>query len=605
MTPKEKVEEIMKDWVDGRDTEAGVTFNKKVSRIGWESRTDGRSFSSYFFGTRLFKDRSDEIAKAYRLGKNFVSAMGIGRKTSIRIHTDKNCTDGRVIYVSTAVFDETKLSTNEKSDVFLGEVVHEASHIKYTDFKHLENFNAVHESKLKRGLWNIIEDEQIELNLSEHYPGYVHYIQKAKYYIFNKALLETFKKGKKHSKLEKAMSSLFACVRYPKHMKKSDIEENVDFLFECKKILTPYPKNSVETSTATLAIYELLKELYKEDIEKREKEERTEKELVEEMEKLAEDFVEALMKSLDIGVLDINHPKTGKTQDRAESVIKIPFFGEMMEGTVEISGVNTFFQRATEDEYRYKQVVDKIYPHAATISKILKLDTKDYRIHYKSMRSGYLDTGKLAEAVQGVDTIYERYADVVTQEVAVVLLIDQSGSMGGSSIKAAQECAILFNEALKKVNKKELFIYGHNADIKTDPCTQIYIYKEPGIKNPFTLGSVRSGGCNRDGVAIEEVAKRVRRFTQSPCIFFVLSDGAPSATGYGGSAGITHTKEMVLKTERMGFHVIQIAIEPHVPSDQMFSKWVLLTDIGNLAHDLGLLMKKTVRKMSKIKTVTH
>ena len=180
----------------------------------------------------------------------------------------------------------------------------------------------------------------------------------------------------------------------------------------------------------------------------------------------------------------------------------------------------------------------------------------------KSMRSGRLDTNKIAEAAQQVPTIYERFGQVTTSKVCVGVLIDESGSMGGSKIQKAREAAIFINEVFKKMPDVELFIYGHTADTNGRDSVDMTVYREKGyITDSFSLGSVEAHANNRDGDAIFAAARRMRGQTENQGLLIVLSDGAPSASGYGGRSAIDDTRKKVTRAQSLGFQVIQIAIE--------------------------------------------
>jgi nitric oxide reductase activation protein len=220
----------------------------------------------------------------------------------------------------------------------------------------------------------------------------------------------------------------------------------------------------------------------------------------------------------------------------------------------------------------------------------------------KSMRSGRLDTNKIAEAAQQVPTIYERFGQVTTSKVCVGVLIDESGSMGGSKIEKAREAAIFINEVFRKMPDVELFIYGHTADITNSGSVDMMVYREKGfITDSFSLGSVSARANNRDGDAIFATAKRMRAQTENQGLLFVLSDGAPSASDYGGRSAIDDTRKKVLRAQSLGFQVIQIAIEEHVPSRDMFDYFIKMTDIKNLPKELVAYMSRKVDKLIKEK----
>ena len=87
------------------------------------------------------------------------------------------------------------------------------------------------------------------------------------------------------------------------------------------------------------------------------------------------------------------------------------------------------------------------------------------------MRSGMLDTGKIAEAFQGVPTVYMREGQVKSDRISVCILIDESGSMYGEGETAARDTAVLLNEAIGTLQNVDLYIYGHS----TDGGTALYV----------------------------------------------------------------------------------------------------------------------------------
>ena len=216
------------------------------------------------------------------------------------------------------------------------------------------------------------------------------------------------------------------------------------------------------------------------------------------------------------------------------------------------------------------------------------------------MRSGVLDTNKLAEAFQGVSTVYLREGEVKTDKIAVCVLIDESGSMGGSRIQAARDTAVLINEAIGQVPNVELFIYGHSGDMKRSYSTEVYVYREKNYTPKYSLGSVNARFQNRDGIAILETAKRVRKQTKNPVLFFILSDGAPCAGGYGGSEAMSHVKQCVLRVEKMGFSVIQVCINHSYNPGKMFKNYVVMEDMSTLSVELGKAIKKSAMTAAKV-----
>ncbi len=86
------------------------------------------------------------------------------------------------------------------------------------------------------------------------------------------------------------------------------------------------------------------------------------------------------------------------------------------------------------------------------MSGILRCNGSDRCHELRGLRSGSLDTGKLAEAVQGMESIYRRETTARADRMAAGILVDESGSMEAGKIEAARDTAVLLNEALLLCN---------------------------------------------------------------------------------------------------------------------------------------------------------
>lgn len=264
-----------------------------------------------------------------------------------------------------------------------------------------------------------------------------------------------------------------------------------------------------------------------------------------------------------------------------------------------------------ESRNRYADIIKEIdLTKANVIGTLLRRKSRDYQFSLKSMRSGRLDTNKLAEASQHVSTIYERVGQVKTNKLCVTILVDESGSMGGNKIEQARKAAIFLNECLKDVTDVELFIYGHTADWDGDgvyPCsgtgtTQLLVYKEPGSPQKTALGSMTAKYENRDGSAIIGTAKRVRSKTLNNGILIVISDGAPCAQNYRGDPATTHTRKMVNEVEKMGFQVIQVAIDGY-ESKNMFKNIIHMKNMSTFPADFVGFLRSKINVLIKEKIV--
>ena len=67
---------------------------------------------------------------------------------------------------------------------------------------------------------------------------------------------------------------------------------------------------------------------------------------------------------------------------------------------------------------------------------------------------------------------------------------------------------------------------------------------------------------NRDGTAILQTAKRIRKFTKEKWLLLDISDGHPAAENYEDEATIKHTRECVKNVERMDSWFFRLRLNP-------------------------------------------
>lgn len=623
----EVIDGLYEDWFD-RDGETYVHKRTK-GRLGWEKELEkDESYSAYFLEAPT---QEDLIKRAYSLARDMIVVMDPPFKVNIKITTGEDAmsaTDGKTVYASTNMFDDPELSTGEKLDTFLGVVIHEGCHLLYTDLTWLSKVTR----KVILQIWNVIEDERIERLCGEHKPGLANFLEKSKYYFFDQYYLDFVVPREKEAKLtpfERLFNLFLSFIRYPKYIKEEEVIEFGHYLLAIKKVLFPYPKTTEQAVRTSYKVYDIIKELYKEEERKKAEEESksegdssesesgtgtelSEKEIDARAEKrLAEDSAEIEDALSKLGGLPKSAPASigggkGLSASDLAGAVKADseLLGEICEGVAEVgTAKDTFFFKSPDNQKVYMESYDRIRKFIPAISKILKGHNVDYKLIHRSMRSGVLDTNKLADAFQGVPTVYVREGKVKTDNVSVCVLIDESGSMSGERIRAARDTAVLINEALKDIGNVDLFIYGHSGDMKRSYSTELYVYREKGYAPKLSLGSVDARAQNRDGIAIYEVAQRVRKQTDNPVLFFILSDGAPCAGCYGGESAMTHVRDMVKKTEQLDMNVIQVCIYHSYDPSKMFKNFVIMDDMSKLPLELGRAIKKAALNNTKVRVL--
>ena len=642
------------DWF-GRKGKNYTSTYKGSTRLGWDTKVSG-SYSS-FFAPDLNKRKL--LRDSYRHACDIRDIKDIPRNIRIQLNVDKetSCTDGKTVIVSTKVYDDNKIDNNVKLDVFLGTTIHEFSHILYTDMAEIRKNRP---NKFLFNLFNTIEDERVEYNTTQNYPGYANFIGQAKYYYFD--LL--YKKAEKQDDLMDVLQNILYIVRYPARVDTKVIYRHQVLFDKIKKVLCDFGNNSKEAYDKAEKIYKLLLDYFKfpppPPEEQQEGDEEQDQSDSSEGQSDSGEGQEGSdgssdpqnskqssqkQDSKDNEGSDKNSktqssPKSGSDEGSAGKKKQEPIkaytqeeikqaaekLAEQMRRLItsntslnsneikdewdskEIADEckqikdDVFIVKQEDYERRYKADFDTVKQHindlVNTFSKFFV--EQEYRL--TGMRRGVLDTNKLAEAYQAVETVYSNKFKRTTPGLDVCVLIDESGSMSGTNIASARKCAILLNEVFLRLKQCDFYVYGHTADNRHMGEVTINVYRDHWNRNRYALGKVESYSNNKDSVAIEETYKMVRKQTSKPLLMFVISDGAPNAYGLRGQPAVEEVKKVVNRIESNGDTLVcQIAIESHFRPQDMFNHYVVMTDMNTFPSDLsGYVMNTLISKLKRV-----
>lgn len=642
------------DWF-GRKGKNYTSTYKGSTRLGWDTKVSG-SYSS-FFAPDLNKRKL--LRDSYRHAYDIRDIMDIPRNIRIQLNVDAetSCTDGKTVIVSTKVYDDNKIDNNVKLDVFLGTTIHEFSHILYTDMAEIRKNRP---NKFLFNLFNTIEDERIEYNTTQNYPGYANFIGQAKYYYFD--LL--YKKAEKQDDLMDVLQNILYIVRYPARVDTKVIYRHQVLFDKIKKVLCDFGNNSKEAYDKAEKIYKLLLDYFKfpppPPEEQQEGDEEQDQSDSSEGQSDSGEGQEGSdgssdpqnskqssqkQDSKDNEGSDKNSktqssPKSGSDEGSAGKKKQEPikaYTQEEIKQAAEklaeqmrrlITSNTSLNSNEIKDEWDSKEIADE---YKQIKDDVFIVKQEDYERRYKAdfdtvkqyinglvntfskffveqeyrltgMRRGVLDTNKLAEAYQAVETVYSNKFKRTTPGLDVCVLIDESGSMSGTNIASARKCAILLNEVFLRLKQCDFYVYGHTADNRHMGEVTINVYRDHWNRNRYALGKVESYSNNKDSVAIKETYKMVRKQTSKPLLMFVISDGAPNAYGLRGQPAVEEVKKVVNRIESNGDTLVcQIAIESHFRPQDMFNHYVVMTDMNTFPRDLSNYIMNTL--ISKLKRV--
>lgn len=612
-----------KDYDDEDDGRWGRSIFRKsykssVGNSGELSRTINRSSwygESYYSYSSVGKEEDAQLSKliekAYSSVKDMITIMdfpflirvnlneGSDKSSSYSDYFSEEKRDNseRRIAVPSKIFDSTE-DNETKINAFCGFGLHEAAHLRYTYLRVYLNFLSFisgkytfEEGEIIKIFINLLEDNRVEDLLLTERPGFQDFIDCAKSY--NSKTLEEKLNIVRERKLILFFKTLIGILRFPGLIEEEVLEEYSEVYKEVQEKITPYPENLKDICSVSESIFKIIKEKKLSDIDPAE------------LKKILflindTESITSIMYGVDLDSgRKIDKSKVSRLLSSKDSLTM-----KILEGTVERGDSDkVFFEKPKGDRNDYLRDVRAVQKYVPRLKKILTGTDKNYDFNIQGCRSGILDTTKLAEAYQGVPQVYLRQGHVRTNKSTICVLIDESGSMGGKKEILARQAAILLNETFGKSLGVDLYIYGHTADIGSIGYINLSVYREGSHYNPkFSLSKSCAKSQNRDGDAILEVAKRVRKFTKENCIMFVISDGSPCANGYGGIPAIKDTAAKVKEAEKLGFGIIQISIDAVYRVEDMFDTYI---DIGYNLEEMPKLLNEIVKtKVIKTKHTT-
>lgn len=594
------------------------SYKSFVGNSGELSRTINRSSwygESYYSYSSVGKEEDAQLSKliekAYSSVKDMITIMDFPFLIRVNLNEgsdesssysdyfseEKRDNSERRIAVPSKIFDSTE-DNETKINAFCGFGLHEAAHLRYTYLRVYLNFLSFisgkytfEEGEIIKIFINLLEDNRVEDLLLTERPGFQDFIDCAKSY--NSKTLEEKLNIMRERKLILFFKTLIGILRFPGLIEEEVLEEYSEVYKEVQEKITPYPENLKDICSVSESIFKIIKEKKLSDIDPAEL--RIILFLINDTESIT-----SIMYGVDLDSgRKIDKSKVSRLLSSKDSLTM-----KILEGTVERGDSDkVFFEKPKGDRNSYLCDVRAVQKYVPRLKKILTGTDKNYDFNIQGCRSGILDTTKLAEAYQGVPQVYLRQGHVRTNKSTICVLIDESGSMGGKKEILARQAAILLNETFGKSLGVDLYIYGHTADIGSIGYINLSVYREGSHYNPkFSLSKSCAKSQNRDGDAILEVAKRVRKFTKENCIMFVISDGSPCANGYGGIPAIKDTAAKVKEAEKLGFGIIQISIDAVYRVEDMFDTYI---DIGYNLEEMPKLLNEIVKtKVIKTKQTT-
>jgi cobalamin biosynthesis protein CobT len=245
------------------------------------------------------------------------------------------------------------------------------------------------------------------------------------------------------------------------------------------------------------------------------------------------------------------------------------------------------------------------------LSTLLRIKAQSVRIG--DQEQGQIDPSALYSAKTGNKRVFSQVKPGQKLDVAVSILVDQSGSMGGreNRIGHAKVSMVAIAEALNSlginfevcghhtkrfgVGLSERQIQGQMKYYNRFVGVVHYVHKGFGEKLNATaktrIAAMETAGCNVDSEAIMHTAKRLAAQPQQRKVLIVLSDGKPNVSIGDNHKQCQATKDVVKQVSDAGIEVYGLGIQTdHVRN--FYPDW----DVVNNVDEMPARLFKMIRK---------
>ncbi len=294
---------------------------------------------------------------------------------------------------------------------------------------------------------------------------------------------------------------------------------------------------------------------------------------------------------------EVNFKKKGREIESQEDILAQKI-SELSSAKCSDIFVHHFFQSQIQHEMEseYANIKKKMMP---TIDRTVTEIQQRFKKHQgRILYNQYFGTKFNSSRVYLNDGKYFSKKILPSQpnSVAVIWLVDESGSMSGHKISIAKMTSVMMWEIFHAVHFP-LCVLGHNVSTQKNG-TDIFVYQnfqETNKKEAMCF--MHASGCNRDGVALRYAVELIKQRPEHTKLIFIMSDGQPSAPGYEGQIAIKDIKGVCKEAEDSGVIIYPVAIDDDKQSifeiyGKDKSRWINISDIQKVPEQiLGALLR--------------
>ncbi len=213
-----------------------------------------------------------------------------------------------------------------------------------------------------------------------------------------------------------------------------------------------------------------------------------------------------------------------------------------------------------------------------------------------------------------IDAVVESYVDVVKGEelsdrlfiksrnlernLAVIFMVDVSGSTKGWINEAERESLVLLSEALETLGDRYA-IYGFSGMTRK----RCEVYRVKTFDEPYSdlvkarIAGMKPQDYTRMGVVIRHLSEKLRQIDARTRVLITISDGKPDDyDGYRGEYGIEDTRQALMEAKHAGIHPFCVTIDTHaheyLPHMYGHVNYTVVSDVRKLPLKVSDIYRK-------------
>jgi len=522
----------------------------------------------------------------------------LARQYNIEVNFEGNqaCTDGKTITlpsIAGGISPELKRDLSAYLD-------HEVAHCKFSDFT-LKFDNRFHKE-----LCNATEDIRIERLMGEEFPGSEISLQDLREKVDQQ-------NAEQFAKLPWPIKIILATQKIMNGKTQIITEDIKEYIPVIKEFVPRFneAKSEKEISETSKLLMKKIMEKFEDDEPESPKKEEVKGMAAEGMGAEGSKFDEYVFDTH--GMMDESIKKEIKSAPAPEKGTPSGMKAHdwTMGSNISIP-VTTKYDKVTDytgkgDSVKYNKLKAEVMPMVNSIKnqfeRILKVKEN---AHWKTEREqGVVNAKALARLAtdKNYREPFKEFKKTETKNVAVQILVDMSGSMGGEKIKTAKMSAIAMGEALKALDiTYEVTGFTSVGDPKVAAAAaklgtgrhgkgkgrfnrfserlELFVFKDFNGASLNGIEKMDAMSNNPDGECVKWAAGRLMARKEKRKILFVLSDGMPAADG-DMSILNRDLKEKVQQIMKSGIECVGLGIMTEAVK-HFYPDYVIVKDLKSL-----------------------